>query len=208
MRAALRDLWGDLLTTALCNLLWAVFTVLIVTGPPAMLALFYVANRIARGEPTDPRDFFHGLRRYFGAGWRWGIVNGVMLFLLVGDVILTGRLSQSDWVHLAQGLFAAGLMAWLLLQLYTLPFLFEQDIPSVRQALRNGAVMLGANIPFSLALGLFLAVILFVGTAAFFLSLAAGAMFTALAANHAVLNRLEVWRARQHQHIPSEDNHV
>ena len=91
MSAALRDTWKDLLTTAVCNLLWMVFTLLIVTGPPAMLALFYVGNRLARGEPTDPQDFLMPLRRYFGVGWRWGLVNGVMVFLIVGDIILPCR---------------------------------------------------------------------------------------------------------------------
>ena len=91
LRAALRDTWNDLLTTALCNLLWVFFSLLVVTAPPATLALFYVGNRIARGEPTDPGDFLRGVRHYFGVGWRWGLLHGFMLFFLVGDVILTGR---------------------------------------------------------------------------------------------------------------------
>ena len=115
IRAALGDTWSDLLTTAVCNLLWMIFSLLIVTAPPATLALFYVGNRLAHGEPTDPRDFLQALPRYFGVGWRWGLVNGVMLFLLVGDVILTGRLSQSVGAQLVQGLFLAGLAVWLLL---------------------------------------------------------------------------------------------
>jgi hypothetical protein len=189
-RAALRDTWNDLFTTAVCNLLWLFFNLLIVTGPPATVALFYYANRLVHGEPTGAGDFLRAVRRYFGVGWRWGLVNGAMLFLLVGDVVLTGQLGQSAGAQLVQGFFLAGLLSWLLLQLYTLPFLFEQETPSVQLALRNGAAMLGNNILFSVTLGVLLGCILLLGTLVFMLSLAAGGVFLALVGNHAVLNRL------------------
>jgi len=197
IRAALRDTWNDLLTTAVVNLLWLVLTLLVVTAPPAMLALFYVGNRIAHGEPTDPGDFLRAVRRFFGAGWRWGLVNGALVFILIADVILTGRLSQSSGARFAQGLYLAGLGVWLLLQLYVLPFLCEQESPGLRQALRNGAVMMGANIRFSVALGILLLIALLAGTAFFLVSVAAGGIFLALVGNHAVLNRLATHRAAQ-----------
>lgn len=190
IRAALGDLWGDLLTTTVCNLLWVVLSLLVVTGPPATVALFHVANRIAHGEATDPGDFLRALLRYPSVGWRWGLVNGVMLFLLVGDVILTGRLSQSATARLAQGFFVAALAIWLLLQLYVLPLLFEQETLSLRLALRNGAVMLGTNVPFSVVLGALLLFVLLAGTLFFLVTFAAGGIFVALAGNHAVRNRL------------------
>jgi len=190
LRAALRDTWDDLWSTAVCNLLWLLLSLSFFLGPPATAALFFYANRLAHGESTGVGEFLRAVRRYFGVGWRWGLVNGVMLFLLVGDVILTGRLSQSAGMGLVQGLFLAGLLVWLLLQLYTLPFLFEQETPSVKLALRNGAAMLGNNILFSVALGVLLGCILLLGTVAFMLSLAAGGVFVALVGNHAVLNRL------------------
>lgn len=195
LRAALRDTWNDLLTTALVNLLWMLGTVLVIPGPPATMALFYVANRIAHGEPADPGDFLRALRRYFGVGWCWGLLHGLVVLLLLGDVLLTGQLSQSATARFAQGLYLALLGAWLLLQLYALPFLFEQETLHLKLALRNGAVMLGRNIGFSVALGLALLGMLLAGAAFFLVSLAAGGVFLALAGNHAVLNRLAAHRA-------------
>jgi len=195
IRAALRDTWNDLLTTAVVNLLWLVLTLLVVTAPPAALALFYVGNRIAHGEPTDTGDFLQAVRRFWGVGWRWGLVNGALIFILIADAILTGRLGQSSGARLAQGLYLAGLGIWLLLQLYVLPFLCEQESPGLRLALRNGAVMMGANIRFSVALGILLLIALLVGTAFFLVTVAAGGVFLALAGNHAVLNRLDTHRA-------------
>lgn len=190
VRAAWRQTGEDIFTTLVVNLLWLVLCALVVTAPAATVALFYVTNRLAHEEPTDVGDFFLALRRYFGVGMRWGLINLMVLFFLGGDVVLTRRLVQGDWQPWVQGFYAAALLVWLLVQLYALPFLFEQEHPSVRLALRNGMVMLGRNIGFSLALMLLLGVVL-VGTTLFFLIIAAaGGILIALIANHAVLNRL------------------
>jgi uncharacterized membrane protein YesL len=203
VRAALRDTWNDLLTTAVVNLLWLVFTLVIVTAPPAALALFYVGNRISHGEPTDPRDFVQALGRYFRTGWRWGLVQVIVLLVLAGDILLSGRLGGGSAAGLlAQGFYLAGLLIWLLLQPYALAFLFEQESASVRLALRNGVSMLGRNLLFSLTLGILLLVALLAGTAFFLVSLAAGGVFVSLVGNHAVLNRLAAHRAAQEQEIP------
>ena len=207
VRAALRDTWNDLVTTALVNMAWLVLSALVITAPPATLALFYTANRIARGEPTDPRDFFRALTRYLGLSWRWGLVNAAMLFLLVGDILLTGRLgAESAGGRVAQGLYLAGLTFWLLLQLYVLAFLFEQETPSLRLALRNGAMMLGTNLVFSASLALLILLALVLGSLFFMVSLAAGGVFVGLVGNHAVLNRLAGQRSAvaegESRHLP------
>lgn len=191
IRAAWRQTGDDLFTTLVVNLLWLLLNGLVVTGPPATLALFYVANRLAHEEPTDVGDFLTALRRYFVVAWGWGVINLFVVFFLVGDVVLTGRLVQAEWLPWVQGFYAAALLIWLFLQLYTLPFLFEQEHPDVKLALRNGAVMLGRNIGFSVALALLLGLVLLVSTVLFLIIAAAGGLLIALIANHAVLNRLE-----------------
>lgn len=196
VRAALRDTWSDLLTTAVVNLLWLGLTLPVVTAPPATLALFGVGNRLAHGEPTDVRDFWSAFRRHFHLGWRWGLLQLAVLPVLIGDLILTGRLGGGSAAgRLAQGFYLAVLAAWLLLQLYTLAFLLEQEEPRLRTALRNGMVMVGQNPLFSLTLGVLLLALLAVGVLFFFVTIAAGGLFLALAANHAVLNRLEASKA-------------
>lgn len=190
IRAALNDTADDLFTTAVVHLLWLILTLLVVTAPPATLALFYFSNRKAHGEVTDVGDFFYAFRRYFRTAWRWGLVNGFVVFFLGGDLILTGRLSQSSIAQLIQGFYLALLVVWLFLQLYALPMLFEQTEPSLRQAWRNAAIMLGKNIGFSAALAVALLIVLLVSTFFFLIIMAAGGLLVALIANHAVLNRL------------------
>jgi hypothetical protein len=194
IRASLRDAADDLFTTAVIHLLWLILTLLVITAPPAAVALFYAANRKAHGEVTDVGDFFTGLRRYFWPAWRWGLANALIIFFLWGDFILTGRLSQSPAAQLVQGFYLVLLVIWLFLQLYTVPFFFEQADLSLRRAWRNAAVMLGRNLGFSLALAAALALVLLASTLFFLIIMAAGALLVALIANHAVLNRLAVAR--------------
>ncbi len=107
------------------------------------------------------------------------------------DIALTGQIAQGLWEPYLQGLYIALLASWLTVQLFALPFLFEQKTTSVRQALHNGVVMIGKTPGFSIVLTLFLLLTLIVSTITFMLSMMLGAMFIASASNRAVLNRLE-----------------
>lgn len=194
LRDAFQDVWADLWTMLVCNLFWLVANVLIVPGPPATLALVYWGNRIAHGEVVDLSDFWRAFGRYWGPAWRWGGINlGVITFLIV-DIALTGRIVQGLGEPYLQGLYIALLAGWLAVQLFALPFLFEQKTMSVRQALHNGVVMIGKNLGFSIILILYLGLILIVSTIASMLSLMLGAVFIACVSNRAVLNRLESFK--------------
>ncbi len=190
VRKSLGDLWADLWTTAVVNLAWLLCQVLVLPGPPATLALFYYGNKLAHGEIADIWDFWRALRRYWRPAWRWGLVNLALLFILIGDVRLTGRSGSSMTAQFVQGFYIALLGVWFLLQLYTIPFLLEQEKPDVRTALRNAALMTSRNPVFSLGLMLFLILTLAVGSLLFLLSVAGGAVFLAVAGNRAVLDRL------------------
>lgn len=205
IQKALRDVWGDLFTTVVCNLLWLVSQVLILPGPPATLALFYAANRLANGEPFDLGDYLRAVRRYFGLGWRWGAANLLVLLILAGDFILTGRMSQSSSARFAQGLYLALLAGWALWQVFSLAFLFQQETLSLRQAWRNGVVLIGRNLVWSLGLALLVAAVLLVGAALFLLSGAAGGIFVALVGTHAVLDRLNEARPHPPASSPEAD---
>lgn len=194
VRAGLADIWRDLFSAAACNLIWLVCQVLVLPGPPATLALFYFANRTARGEVTDVGDFWDGLRRHWRPAWRWGIANLAVVGLLLGDYWLTARLFEGSLAQWLQGLYLAVLAGWAGLQFFALAFYFEMEEPGLRLAWRNAAALVGRHPLYSVTwLGGVLAV-LALGVLAFMLSGAFGAVFAALAANHAVRERLALFR--------------
>jgi uncharacterized membrane protein YesL len=190
---ALRDTWQELWTILIVNLLFLVASILVIPGPPATLALFYYGNRIAHGEVATERDFLHAIRRYWGPAWRWGLLNLFVIGFLTGDYYLVGELTENtQMAAFIRGLYVALVACWCLLQLFTLPFLFEQEQPLVVQALRNAAVFIKRNLILVLVLGLLLAFGLLAGTLAFMLTLVFGGAFVAFASNHAVLQDLAV----------------
>lgn len=188
---ALRDLWQELGTVLIVQLLFLLGIVLILPAPPAILALFFYGNRIAHDEIASERDFLDALRRYWKPAWRWGVLNLLVIGLLTGDYFLTARLiDNTALASYVQGLYVALLAGWLLLQLFTLPFLFEQEEPRLLQALRNAAVLIGQNLVFVLVLGVLLVLSLAAGVLAFMLTFALGGAFLAFAGNRAVLAHL------------------
>lgn len=189
---SLKDLGSDYFTTAVCSLVWLVSQLLVIPGPPATMALFYLANQMAHEEIVDPRDFLRAMPRYFWLGWRWGAVNLIVLAILWGDLYFTGQLNESPLTRILQGVYLTLLVIWLMVQLLSLPFLFEQVSPSLRQGWRNGLVLLTKNPLFSFGVALATLLLLIIGVPLFLISLAVGALFIALVGNHAVLDRLEV----------------
>lgn len=186
-----QDLWGDLWTVLVCNLFWLLANLLILPGPPATLAVVYFSNRLAHGEQADLADIWKAFRDYWRPAWRWGALNLAVIAFLAADIALTGQFQDDAWKPYLQGLYLVLLAAWLAVQFFALPFLFEQEHMSVRQALRNGAALIGKNPGFTLALLTLILAILVAGTVAFLLSAMFGAVFLACAGNRAVLNRLE-----------------
>ena len=115
-----------------------------------------------------------------------------MIGLLVGDYYLTGRWSANqELTAFLQGLYVILLIFWLMLQMFALPFLFEQEQPSIVQALRNATVFVRRNFIFVSMLSLLLVVSLALGTLAFMLTFVFGMALIAFTGNHAVLESLE-----------------
>ena len=198
-RKTLSDLWDDFYLLAMANVLWAALNLLLVTGPPATAGLFVLTHRLARGEDVGLSHFFAGFRRYFWRSWLWAIVAGAGFFILGGDVVLMGSLSNADYVIFIQGFFLMLLFLWAFLLLHAFPLILEQERPSLHLALRNAFVMFTGNRAFSATLfGLVLLVAL-LSTLLFAPWGIITVVFLALLGNHAVLNRLTVHRAAQEE---------
>ena len=125
-----RDVWQELWTILIVHVLFLLGNILIIPGPPVTFALFFYGNRIAHGERANERDFLEAIRDYWKPAWRWGLINFLAIGLLTGDYYLIGNMAaSSNFASFIQGLYITLLAGWLLLQLFALPFLFEQNQP-------------------------------------------------------------------------------
>jgi hypothetical protein len=199
VRSAIVDLWDHIFLVIFCSLAWLLLVLLIIPGPPATLALFEIAERIARRDHLlEVRDYLRAVWNRFGVGWRWGALNFLVLAILVIDIRTVPRMVSPAVANTLQIIFLMVLVFWIIVNWYALAFLFQQKEPSLRQALRNGAVLLLQHPVFTLTLAVITAVLLGLSAVLVVLIIAillVGPMLVALISTHAVLNRLEPIRA-------------
>ena len=98
-----QDVWQELWTIFIVHLIFLLGNLLILTGPPVTLALFFYGNRIAHGEAANERDFLHAIRQYWSPAWRWGLINVLAIGVLTGDYYLIGKMAvnanQVYWIQ-------------------------------------------------------------------------------------------------------------
>lgn len=192
IKTSLQDIWEDIWSVLVINLVWTLCGLTIVPGPPATLALFKYANRMAHGEIVDVKDFFKEFKQSWGPGWRWGAINLFVIAIFVGDILLSNQKNMGASAYLyVQSFYIALLVIWLLLQTQVLAFMIEQEQPAVKTAFRNSIVMLGKNFSFSIAYNLELILTILVGAVLFMIIFAIGGVLLADVGNRAVLFNLE-----------------
>lgn len=196
VRSAIVDLWDSVFLVIFCSLVWLFLVLLIVPGPPATLALFDMAERIARHEHLlEFRDYLRAVWARFGVGWRWAAVNIPVLAILLIDIRVVPLMFEASVAVPVQWFFIGALALWLVVNWFALAFLFQQQEMSVRQALRNGAVLVLQHPLFTLAVVVITVILLWLSTILIIVNLLFGPMLAALIGTHAVLDRLTLLRA-------------
>ncbi|MBZ0310500.1 MAG: DUF624 domain-containing protein [Anaerolineae bacterium] len=121
-------------TFVLVNILWMIFSALLVTLPLATAGLFAVTMRLARGETVDAiRTFFDGMKRY--------ALKSVAIFavnLLIGAVVVLNfqAFSQMEMNSLP-AIFSLNITVLvaalaILINLYLWPLMVTVDLPLKR----------------------------------------------------------------------------
>ena len=195
IRSAIVDLWDHAFLVIFCSLVWLFLVLLIIPGPPATLALFDMAERIARREHLlEFRDYLRAVWERFAVGWRWAAVNIPVLAIVLIDIRMVPRMFSPTVAAYLQIFFIMALALWIVVNWYALAFLFQQKEPSVRQALRNGAVLLLQNPLFTLVLVAITAALIGLSMVLIIVNLLFGPMLVALISTHAVIDRLVLLR--------------
>ena len=196
VRSALENLWDQAFMVIFCSLVWLFLTMLIIPGPPATVALFDISERIAkRDRLLEFRDYLRAVWRNFGVGWRWAAINIPVLFIVAVDIRVVPQMISTSLAVPIQMAFYVALTLWLIVNWYALAFLFQQEKSSVRQALRNGGVLLLRHPWFSFMLAIFTAILLALSFVFVIVNMLFGPMLVGLIATHAVADRLEIFRA-------------
>jgi len=132
--------WHNLWELMAINFLWVLFTLLVVTAPPAAGGLYYAANRLAHEKPATWRTFFEGFRMHFWLSLRWGFLNLLALLVCISNVSFY-RQYQAAWSEWLRGLFLVIGLLWCYIQVYTFPLLLEQEDQRLITAMRNSLVL-------------------------------------------------------------------
>lgn len=137
----LKEIFHNMFELFLFNVMWFLFTILVITAPPATAALFYTTNELAHNRSATWRTFFSGMKLYFWSSWKWGILNIIVAVLFFSNVVFYASI-EKVWAEWARGGISALYMFWVFVQLYVFPIAFEQDEPNLRNALRNSLVLM------------------------------------------------------------------
>ena len=196
---ALKDFWDELFLLVLMNIVTVLLLIPVVTFPPALAGLWSVANLVAKGRAIGWRDYFKAFRRYFLKAWGLALLNGLVGVILVANILFYAPANVpfeisptlSFWI---QALFLGVAFVWLIVQLYPMALLLEQEDQRLRVALRNAAVLFAANLGFTIVLALLLLVVAAVSMVLPPLWLLVTVALFAVVCNKAVLHLLETYR--------------
>jgi uncharacterized membrane protein YesL len=207
---ALKEFWDELFLLMLMNVVTVLLVIPVVTFPPALAGLWSAANLVAKGRAIHWSDYFEGFRRYFWKAWGLALLNilvAVILFTNIrfytpANVPFDISPSVSLWI---QALFVGVALLWVIVQMYPLALLFEQEDQRLRVALRNAAVLLITNLGFTIVLLLLLLIVAAISTAIPLLWFMVTLALFAVVCNRAVLHLLEPYRERARAEAEGED---
>ena len=134
------DAYASLGEIFLMNLLWFVFSLPVITVPPAFGALIYSTNLIAHDESVTWRTFLVGFRLNFWRSYRWFILYLFVIAVAVSNIYFY-RQFEATWGDWAEILVLSLLFLWVLLNVFTFPLLLEQSDRRITVALRNSLIL-------------------------------------------------------------------
>lgn len=196
---AMRQMWDDMLPLVLMNLFTIACQVVIIPGPGAWMALNAVCNRSANEFAFSWEHYWAAFRTHVWRAWKYALPANVISVLIVLNFFwYPSTFGREDWVVWVQGAWLAAGLFWIILQFYVAAFFTEQEVKSWKTALRNTAVVAGANPLFTLTLVVVTVAVLIVSLVLVppliaFLGLA----WWAMVGNSAVVDRVKAFKARE-----------
>jgi uncharacterized membrane protein YesL len=192
-----KDIWGEMFMLVLMNMFTLLCQVAIIPGPPAMAALYAMCNRVANDYAVSWEKYFDAFKLYFKKSWIYALFSFLLTVLIVVNFFWYGQqFGDQPWVPWVQGAWLAALFFWSVVNFYAYPFFMEQDDKRWRVALRNAALVAGANPLFTLVIIVVTAVLLVISILITPVFVLLGLAIFALFGSEAVVNRVNAYRKR------------
>ncbi|MFC1997923.1 hypothetical protein ACFLXI_10045 [Chloroflexota bacterium] len=115
---------------------WVLIFIPIFLASPATGGLYYATNQLAHGRDGGPLVYWEGLKTYIWPSYRWGLLNLTVAFLLNINIWFYGDAPWQFAPYLRVA-FIVSAIFWSAVQMYTFPFMIEQEDPWLKNALRN-----------------------------------------------------------------------
>ena len=181
---ALKDYYDEMFTLVGANLVWVLVLtaalgipyglnylgihpavtlisgVLLLVGllPPATAGMWYLTNQVAHHKTVEFRMMWDGAKMYATKSWLHALLNIVVAALVYVNIWFYGAI-DAQWAVIVRGLFIGLAVLWVLIQIYVMPMLMEQQEPKFFLALRNAAFMTFASPIVTLLVGVLMALI-------------------------------------------------
>jgi uncharacterized membrane protein YesL len=196
VKLAFLDLLEELFWLFFFNLLLALLGILIIPLPLMAAGLAWVAAEIGQGKAIGWRTFVDGARRYWKPAYLWGLINAVTWFIIVVNYNFYSNLDAS-WAVVPFWLLVSISLIWGAVQLYILPLLILQEVPSLRLAYRNGLVLMASQPAVIILLLILIAALAIATSFLLILAFVVDFAFIALLANRAVLESVKAVKERE-----------
>jgi uncharacterized membrane protein YesL len=196
VKLAFLDLLEELFWLFFFNLLLAVLGILIIPLPLMAAGLAWVAAEIGQGKAIGWRTFVDGARRYWKPAYLWGLINAVTWFIVVVNYNFYSNLDAS-WAVVPFWLLVSISLIWGAVQLYILPLLILQEVPSLKLAYRNGLVLMASQPAVIILLLILIAALAIATSFLLILAFVVDFAFIALLANRAVLESVKAVKERE-----------
>lgn len=118
---------------------WILIFIPITLASPAIGGLYYATNQLAHDIDGGLTAFWEGVKQYFWPSYRWGFLNLIIAFLFSVNIWFYGNTTWSFAPYFRVA-FIVGVIFWTTLQMYTFPFIIEQEKPLLKTALRNSLI--------------------------------------------------------------------
>jgi len=195
---SLRDTYEELFLLVGANLLTLALLIPVVTGPPALAGLHYLAYHIATEKRVEFSFYWEGFRSYFLDSWKLAALNGLLFGLLGVDVWF--YMSQARGAWRVVGLVGAWmLLIWAVAQLYTFPLLVRQEERKLSLLVKNAVLLTLAYPVFSLTAALLLGLVLALSVVIPVVFALVGLSFAAVMSAHVLRQGVEMVEAYQAQ---------